>query len=227
MKYLENYASNTMDFIGKSTRKIYNSGKKGLVTSVLGISLLASPIILSSCNENSGPYDNSTTEQGESVTSQPSYAITGFSETDLGEGYERPDALSEYISSNDSTSQLNYKSLSVNGLLNSQIFAERPTFDESGNFSIAPKIYKFMGTLDEILAGTSSTEVLYEFANSNVCGPQKNCAVTLTVTDKTTLASDTKQFGIIISASADSDSPYGNYSQLCSIGGENLWFSRW
>ena len=65
----------------------------------------------------------------------------------------------------------------------------------------------------------------YDFANSNVCGPEKSCAVTLTVTDKTTLASSTKQFGIILSGTATGDSPYGNYSQLCSVGGEQIGYT--
>jgi cysteine-rich repeat protein len=62
----------------------------------------------------------------------------------------------------------------------------------------------------------------YPFANSDVCGPDKSCAITLTITDKTTLSSDTKQFGIVLADSDALGSPYGEFSQRCALGGERI-----
>jgi cysteine-rich repeat protein len=62
----------------------------------------------------------------------------------------------------------------------------------------------------------------YPFASSDVCGPDKSCAITLTITDKTTLSSDTKQFGIVLSDLATLGSPYGEFSQKCELGGERI-----
>jgi cysteine-rich repeat protein len=103
----------------------------------------------------------------------------------------------------------------VNPICESQCQAESPCtclqFDEDG------EVYD--GYVDNRKIFT------YNFANSDVCGPEKSCAVTLIVTDKTTLASDTKQFGIVLSGSVSGDSPYGNYSQLCKYGGEQISYT--